>query len=51
MFRLADATHARFAPFGIAVFFSVPLFAAIVSLLALREEPLVQPAAFDPRDG
>jgi hypothetical protein len=44
-FRIAEGTGARFTTFGIGVFFSLPLFGAIVGLLILADQPLVQPAA------
>lgn len=44
-FRLAEGTGNQFAPFGVAVFFSIPLFAAVVAFLSLNDQPLVQPAA------
>jgi hypothetical protein len=44
-FRLAQSTGTRFTAFGIGVFFSLPLFGAVVGLLFLANQPLVQPAA------
>jgi len=44
-FRIAEGTGTRFTTFGIGVFFSLPLFGAIVGLLILADQPLVQPAA------
>jgi hypothetical protein len=45
IFRVADSTGPRFAVFGAALFFSIPLFGALVNLMRLRDVPLVQPAA------
>ena len=44
-FRIAEGTGNRFTIFAVAVFFSLPLYGAVVSLLILANEPLVQPAA------
>lgn len=44
-FRIAEGTGTRFTTFGLGVFFSLPLFGAIVGLLILADQPLVQPAA------
>ena len=44
-FRIAEGTGNRFTTFAVMVFFSLPLFGAVVSLLILADEPLVQPAA------
>lgn len=44
-YRVADLTDGRFVWYGVAVFFSVPLFGAILALARLIDEPQAQPAA------